>query len=49
MEPPSKRQHLSWHGEDDAASKQETVVREAWEYLKKDDFGSGNFFDFNKF
>merc|ERR1712050_422777 len=23
--------------------------KEAWEYLKKDTFGSGNFFDFNSF
>eukprot|EP00927_Polykrikos_kofoidii_P059270 TRINITY_DN54474_c0_g1_i1.p1 TRINITY_DN54474_c0_g1~~TRINITY_DN54474_c0_g1_i1.p1 ORF type:complete len:719 (-),score=106.66 TRINITY_DN54474_c0_g1_i1:281-2437(-) len=50
-EPPAKRRHLTWGAEEEKekAPQAKGDAREAWEYLKKDDFGSGNFFDFSKF
>lgn len=29
--------------------KKDNRVRESWEYIKRDNYGAGNFFDFNKF
>mmetsp|Transcript_51100 Transcript_51100/g.98855 ORF Transcript_51100/g.98855 Transcript_51100/m.98855 type:complete len:711 (-) Transcript_51100:52-2184(-) len=37
------------HREIEEDRKSAQAPREAWEYLKKDEFGTGNFFDFNKF
>lgn len=39
----------AWGHETQEDRKPAQAPREAWEYLKKDEFGSGNFFDFNKF
>merc|ERR1712226_746803 len=48
-EPPAKKQHMSWPGQKEEAPKEEKREREAWEYLKKDEFGTANFFSFDSF
>jgi len=43
---------MLWPGEkieDEDDSKKPKKAPEAWEYLKKDDFGTGNFFSFDSF
>mmetsp|Transcript_91829 Transcript_91829/g.286257 ORF Transcript_91829/g.286257 Transcript_91829/m.286257 type:complete len:174 (-) Transcript_91829:33-554(-) len=46
---PGGRKVDAWGRAEKEEDTRSSAPREAWEYLKKDSFGAGNFFDFSKF